>query len=139
VANDASYTQGMSAALLETANTITDHDGIHVPFFRIEGKNVTVHDLSATGSASIAVRVRQTRRAGLIATHISLAIRPKPTARGDRLQDSRVSGRDGYSAFQQLEDQENNKFTILVCASLHLSVVLQMVRQYKRSAAQPYA
>jgi len=138
VANDASYTQRMSAALLELAHTITDHDGIHVPFFRIEGKDVTVHDLLATARASVGVGVCQNRQTGLIATHGNPAIFAKHTASGDRLQHSHVSGRDVHTAFQQLEDQENNKFTILVYACLHLSVVLQVVRQYERSAAQPY-
>jgi hypothetical protein len=94
----------MSATLLQLAHTITDHDGIHVPFFRVESKDVTVYDLLAMAHASVAVAVCQTRRAGLIGTHGNIAVLAKHTGGGDRLQHSYVSGRDVYPAFQQLED-----------------------------------
>jgi len=100
----------MSEALLELAHTITDNDGIHVPFFRVEGKDVTVHNLLATALASVAVTIWHTQRAGLVRTRGSIAV--------DRLQHSHVSGRDVYSAFQELEDQENKKLAILVYAAL---------------------
>ena len=109
-ANDASDTQRMSAALLELAHTVTDDDGIHVPFFRVEGKDVTVHNLLATALASVAVTVGRTQPAGRIRGHGSIAV--------DRLQHSYVSGRDVYTAFQELEDQENKKLAILVYAAL---------------------